>query len=379
MARKPVAEKTGVKRQGLIADRDALSKAIDRARASTAAKTTMPVLECVLLVSNGPRLDVTGTDLYVATRATISVETNGENVAVCASAKDLHGAVKAMPSGFVRLRAEENHLVVEAAEGKRSFKIRTLPADDYPKIAESSGVTGFSIPTEALLAAVTATLSGVSHDQTSPGKNSMLFDPQEDGCVLVSTDGHRLHTRALDARGVEKMAIPRSAVEQIRGVCEGEESIEISRQGGAVFFVTTAATFWAKLVDEASFPPWRQVMLARAKFDESRASVKSLAEAVKAISMMSSAKTGGVYFDFLADRIVLTSSNDEGRGEASDEVPAEKSGKTARIHLNAGYVLDALAGVGTEHVRIGVAGDLDPISFCDDEGDEFRAVVMPMR
>lgn len=380
MARKPVAEKTGERKQGLVADRDALARAIARARSSTDAKSTMPILANTLLTSSGPTLHVTATNLYVATMATVSVEPDGSDLSVCASAKDLYDAVKSMPSGFVRLRAEEKHLAVESVGGKRSFKIRTMPGEDFPQVARAKpDAKSFSVSTEALLSAIGVVLPAVSHDQTRPGVNSMLFEPTEDGCVLVATDGHRLHTRALDAKGGEKMAVPRTAVEQIKSVCEGEERVEVSRQGGAVFFVTPSATLWAKLVEESSFPPWKQVMPARSPASESRASTKQLAEAAKAIAMMSSDRTSGIYLDFLGDKIVLTASDGNGRGEASDEVPAEKSGKTGKVHLSAGYVLDALAGVSTEHVRIGIGGDLDPVSFCDDEGDEYRAIVMPMR
>jgi DNA polymerase-3 subunit beta len=109
----------------------------------------------------------------------------------------------------------------------------------------------------------------------------------------------------------------------------------------------------------------------------------ALADALKAVSVAASERTGGVKLTLSNGSMRITSESPES-GDGFDEIPVEFSGPNMSIGFNSKYFLDVLAAISDEEVAIGLSGELDPAvlrpagsSSATDR--QFLAVVMPMR
>ena len=104
----------------------------------------------------------------------------------------------------------------------------------------------------------------------------------------------------------------------------------------------------------------------------------ALAEALKAVSVAASERTGGVKLS-LTGRTMRLSTESPESGEGFDEVPIEYAGANMTIGFNAKYFLDVLSALDDDEIALGLGGELDPAVVRPTSPRQFLAVVMPMR
>src|SRR5262249_30236935 len=152
--------------------------------------------------------------------------------------------------------------------------------------------------------------------------------------------------------------------------------IQITQSGPSAFFQSTGTTFSVKLVD-AQFPPYAQVIPQNSE-KKLKAPRQALAEAMRAVSIAASERTGGVKLSLQKGTVRITTESPES-GDGFDEVPVEYAGAPITIGFNAKYFLDVLAALDDEEVMLGFSGELDPAVLRPSSEKQFLAVVMPMR
>jgi DNA polymerase-3 subunit beta len=222
---------------------------------------------------------------------------------------------------------------------------------------------------------------------------------------MVTTDGHRLSKMEVRVDGRQAsatMLIPLKAIQELRRLCdealaEGTKDqkpqIQITQSGSSAFFTTgNGTTFSVKLVD-AQFPPYAQV-IPQSSDKVVRAPRAQLADALRAVSIAASERTGGVKVSLQGATMRITSESPES-GDGFDEIAVEYAGPPITIGFNAKYFLDVLAALNDDEVQLGLSGELDPAvvrpgnaplgkggaasTEPDANGKSFLAVVMPMR
>ena len=206
---------------------------------------------------------------------------------------------------------------------------------------------------------------------------------------MVTTDGHRLsmmEQKVVGKQATATMLIPLKAILELRRLCdelnaEGSKDqkpeINITQSGSSAFFQGAGTTFSVKLVD-AQFPPYAQVIPQKSD-KKVRIPRIAFADALRAVSIAASERTGGVKLHIQPGHMKITTESPES-GDGADEVPVDYEGAPITIGFNAKYFLDVLGALDNEDdVEIGLSGELDPAVLRPGSGKAFLAVVMPMR
>jgi DNA polymerase-3 subunit beta len=368
-----------------------LLRLVTRMQGVAERKSTMPVLSNVLLAVDGPStLRVAATDLYLALVGRVTVDVSkGGNVAV--SAKDLLERVRMMPDGPVHVISQDNAATtIKAAGSARRYTLRGMPGDDFPPLpTPAEGSPSLALDVEVLQELVAKTHFSISTDETRAHLNSGLFEWDGDIVRMVTTDGHRLSKMEVKVSGRQAsatMLIPLKAIQELRRLCDeivaehgdagAKPQVQITQSGTSAFFTGGGMVFAVRLVD-AQFPPYSQVIpqqsekivrLPRAPF----------AEALRAVSVAASERTGGVKLSLTKGTMRITTESPES-GEGFDEVPIEYAGPNMTIGFNAKYFLDVLGALEDDEVQLGLGGELDPAVVRPVGARQFLAVVMPMR
>ncbi|MBX3204563.1 MAG: DNA polymerase III subunit beta [Labilithrix sp.] len=383
-----------------VAKKDLL-KIVSRMQGVAERKSTMPVLANVLLAADGNgALRLAATDLYLALMGRIPAEiAKGGSVAV--SAKDLFERVKMMPDGPVVIASQDNATTTIKASGTaRRYTLRGMPGDDFPPLPQpAEGSPTLALDVDVLSELIAKTHFSISTDETRAHLNSALFEWDGDVVRMVTTDGHRLSKVDVKVSGRQAsatMLIPLKAIQELRRLCEemladggtvgpdGERKkpeLLITQSGASAFFQGAGTTFSVKLVD-AQFPPYSQV-IPQGSERVVRAPRSALADALKAVSVAASERTGGVKLSLTKGSMRITSESPES-GDGYDEIPVEFAGPNMSIGFNAKYFLDVLAAITDEEVAIGLSGELDPAVLrpagaTTSSERQFLSVVMPMR
>jgi DNA polymerase-3 subunit beta len=378
-----------------VAKKDLL-RLVGRMQGVAERKSTMPVLSNVLLAVDGPNaLRLAATDLYLAIAGKMTAEVNkGGSIAV--PAKDLLERVKNMPDGPIHIATHENATTTLKASGSaRRYTLRGMPGDDFPPLpVPAEGAPTLALDVEVLQQLIAKTHFSISTDETRAHLNSALFEWDGDVVRMVTTDGHRLSKMEVQVSGRQAsatMLIPLKAIQELRRLCDealaeapvkdaskdaARPQLQITQSGSSAFFQSAGTTFSVKLVD-AQFPPYAQVIPQNSSL-KIRAPRAAFADALRAVSIAASERTGGVKLTLAKGTMRIASESPES-GDGFDEVPVDYAGAELTIGFNAKYFLDVLGALDEEEVVLGLSGELDPAVLRPGSDKQFLAVVMPMR
>lgn len=370
----------------VIAKKD-LERLVGRCQGVADKKSAMPVLANVLLNADGNTLRVAATDLYLS----VSGQTAAEVVSagsVAVPAKDLLDRVKAMPDGPIQVTAREGaQTVIKAVGSPRRYTLHGMPGSEFPQLPKPApDAPSLELPVTLLSRLMERTHFSISTDETRAHVNSALFEWAGHRVRMVTTDGHRLSKMEATLEGTSAtatMLIPKKAIEELRrlttGVDKDAPTVHITQSGPNAFFGIGGMTFSVKLVD-AQFPPYQQVIPNMS--DRSiRAPRAQLADALRAIKLAASDRTGGVKLTVTQRALRITSESPES-GNGFDEVPIDYDGPEVTIGFNAQYFLDVLASITDDEVVLGVSGELDPAVIrpaTESAAESYVSVIMPMR
>ena len=371
----------------LVAPKNSLLNLLRRCQGVADKKSTMPVLANVLLSTIDDKLFVAATDLYLAVTGSLEAEIKKPG-SIAIPARDMFERVKAMPDGPIQISVKDTAVTtIQAVGSARRYTLHGLPGHDFPslpKLGDDAATIELSVATIGQL--LRRTQFSISTDETRAHLNSALFECAGDTVRMVTTDGHRLSKMECKVEGLNAeatMLIPLKAVNEIRRlsdeVTQNRETtmIKISQTGPNAFFHLLGVEFSVKLID-AQFPPYDAVIPAVSDRAVSMPRVQ-LTEALKAVSLAASDRTGGVKLTVSDNTLRITSESPES-GNGFDEVSVVYDGPEVSVGFNAKYLLEVLGAIDDDEISLGLGKELDPAVVrpaCKD--DDYIAVVMPMR
>jgi len=316
------------------------------------------------------------------------VESGG---AIAIGARDLFERVKMMPEGQISIVTSGGAATtIRAVGASRRFTLHGIPGEEFPSLPQpDESVAPLTIPIATVSALIAGTYFSISTDETRLHLNSALFEWDGERVRMVTTDGHRLSK--MDAllpgkHASATMLIPLKGVLELKRLCDeasedksdsGNE-IRISQSGPNAFFQLAGFQFSVKLVD-AQFPPYQQVIPEHSE-QKVRASRAAVADALRAVSVAASDRTGGIKLTLAGGKMRFESENPDS-GEGFDEVNVDYSGPELTVGFNARYFLDVLNAVDAEEIELSVSGELDPavVRPATESTTSYLSVIMPMR
>ena len=383
--------------QVIVTKKD-FSRILDRCQGVADKKGTMPVLGNVLLEVVSPsQIRLAATDLFLAVSGVIPAEVDkGGSIAV--GARDLFERVRMMPEGQLSLSVTEGSaLSLRAVGTARRFTIHGLPGSEFPQLPKpDANAQQLLLPIGTLSSLIQSTQFSISTDDSRLALNSALIEQDNGRLRMVTTDGHRLtkaEAHLTNGSDPQTLLVPLKGIQQLKRICDDavaeatkadeagrtEPQLELRRTGPNAFFRTGTLEFSVKLVD-AQFPPYDQV-IPNASERVVRASRLAVADALKAVSVAASDRTGGVKLTLTSDTLRFETESPES-GEGFDEISIEYDGPEVTIGFNARYFLDIANAIPDDELLLGLGGELDPAVIRPanaSQAFDFLAVVMPMR
>lgn len=368
-----------------------LLRVLGRCQGVADKKSTMPVLGNVLLEASKNALGLSATDLVLAVRGEVDAEVKKPG-SVAVGAKDLFERVRMMPEGQLSLEVDEGStMIIRATSSARRYTIHGVPGEEFPNLPKADGKDWIELEASVMSRLISSTYFSISTDETRLHLSSALFELEDNRLRMVTTDGHRLskmEIRAPEVSGAGSMLIPLKGILELRRLCdeaisdqsgEGPPKIRLMKSGPNVYCQLAGFRFSVKLVD-AQFPPYQQVIPSQSA-SAVRAPRGALSDALKAVSIAASDRTGGVKLTLSSGALRVESESPEA-GEGFDELSVDYEGEGLTIGLNAKYFLDVLGAITDDEVILGLSGELDPavVRPGGEASDrDYLAVIMPMR
>ena len=341
---------------------------------------TLPILANVLVRKTGSSLQFTTSDLEIQIRTTAELDGDASNFSTTIGARKLIDILRTMPGDqVVSLESSASKVVLKG--GKSKFTLQTLPAEDFPLVQESASFGPvFSVPQKTLKDLMGQVAFAMAVHDIRYYLNGILFVAEGKQLSLVATDGHRLAfaSATLDVEVPrQEVILPRKTVlEMQRLLSDAEGAIEMQFANNQAKFSFGGMEFVSKLV-EGKFPDYNRVIPKNHKNIITLGRV-ALLSSLQRTAILTSEKFKGVRLNIDPGTLKVASNNAE-QEEAIDELDIDYSGDSIEIGFNVTYLIDALANMTQDMVRMELSDSNSSALLTIPDNATFKYVVMPMR
>lgn len=361
--------------------RDALLKPLQAVSGIVEKRHTLPILSNVLIRRAGKKLSFIATDLEIqVSTACDELDAEGQEVSFTVSARKLQDILRALPDGSdTTLDLQNNKLQVRA--GKSRFNLQTLPANDFPTLAEPGAlVAGMRLEQGRLRELISLVQYSMAQQDIRYYLNGLLLVVDDNLIKLVATDGHRLsYIAAENGQQQQKteVILPRKAVLELGKLLEtSDEPVEIEIYASQARFRFGSVELVTKLID-GKFPDYTRVIPTNY---QKRISLDRLVllQALQRAAILSNEKFRGVRWMLTPNSLRISCTNNE-QEEAQEELEVDYDGDALDVGFNINYLLDVLNNVHEGKVDCAFGDANSSMLLTAPERKEFKYVVMPMR
>jgi DNA polymerase III subunit beta len=364
----------------LKAIQDKVLSALQSVAGIVERRHTLPILANVLMRKTGSSLQLTTSDLEIQIRTTAELEGDMGDFTTTVGARKLIDILRTMPGDqTVSLESSATKLILKG--GKSKFTLQTLPAEDFPLVQDAANFGPmFSVPQKTLKDLLSQVSFAMAVHDIRYYLNGILFVAEGKQLSLVATDGHRLAfaSATLDVEvPKQEVILPRKTVIELqRLLSDAEGAIDMQFANNQAKFSFGGMEFVTKLV-EGKFPDYNRVIPKNHQNSVTLGRAALLAT-LQRTAILTSDKFKGVRLNLEPGTLRVASNNAE-QEEAVDELDIDYGGDRIEIGFNVTYLIDALANMSQDMVKLELSDGNSSALFTIPENATFKYVVMPMR
>lgn len=374
-------------------EQDALVTALAQAVQATESKSTIPILQNVLLRADAPGLQLTGTNLDVEVTVTAEATTNRHG-SVTAPMRDLYDIARKTPKGAelnLTYDASEAGARLKIRAGRSSYVLPTLPADDFPTMESISGGTTYTILPSDLARMIDKVRHSVCTDETRFFLNGAhLTHVSEEGSDflrMVAVNGPTMSLYDIPApEGSDKappVTIYRKTLPIIRQIIDIAQKT-ISKAGAEVtvssskFTLRAGNTYLTSKVVDGSFVDYARVIRHGDGDTIARLKAPELSAAIERAAIATRDKARSLKFVVNSDGLAIRARNNEG-GQAESFVDIEHTGSDTETGFNGALISDMASAVGEADMIIHLWSPADPARIHSAEDPGQLMIISPLR
>ena len=357
--------------------------AITNVTSAVPNRTTLPILGNFLLSTSDGKVKISATDLDIGVSTMVPANVAKQG-AVTVPARLLDSLVRELPETNIEIIAHDNRVEVKADKG--SYKLGGMPADEFPRLPESSPAKLIRIPGEDMINLIRRTRFAASRDDTRPVLTGILWQTSGDMMTMVATDGHRLAKMSVvnkKLKGLhDDVIVPPKGLELVEKLVSEDESREVGVLFGEknIIFDLGDTVISSRLI-EGPYPDYDQV-IPKGNDKKLRLNRPAFMSALKRVGLLSNSLTHQVKISLRKSSVELSAHNPDFAGEAKETLSAGYEGEEMELGYNAGYVLDILKQLEGEEVLFNLGSPLSAGIIADTvkkNGSDYFYLLMPLR
>jgi DNA polymerase III subunit beta len=365
----------------LSAERTTLLSELQLVTRAASTRSAIPALGGVLLnAENGSlRLAATDTEMALTSTTAASIDQPGS---VLLPARLLLDVVRVADGDTVTLEGEAG-AGASITSDRASFSVRTLPAQDFPRLPGLDADQTATLDAGVIAATVERVAKAASRDETRPVLTGILVSIEDQTLRMVATDSYRLSVKETSVAGLDdkfEANVPARALQELSRIIGDTkaETVSLSTRENQIVFGAGDVTLSSRLID-GQFPNYRQLLPETYEHDVTLGRQEFLS-VVRRVSLMAQ-RNAPLRLKFEQGSVTLSAQTPD-VGEASESLPVNYQGEELEIGFNPQFLQDGLESVLTDEVRLRLISSLRPGLIEEsgtDAGDGFLYLIMPVR
>ncbi|MDO4293420.1 MAG: DNA polymerase III subunit beta [Eubacteriales bacterium] len=341
------------------------------------AKTTMTILECILIDCSQGCIKLTANDMELGIETTVAGMIEEPGI-IALDAKIFLEIVRKLPDSDITLSADEKFQTVITCE-KAKFNIAAKSGDDFSYLPEIERNDSILISQFTLKEVIRQTIFSIADNDNNRLMTGELFEINGDELKVVSLDGHRISIRKIQLKNSyepKKVVIPGKTLNEISKILSGEtdKDVSIFFTPNHVLFEFDSTTVVSRLIEGEYF---RIDQMLSSDYE-----TKMVINKREFLSCIDRATLLVKEGDKKPIIINITDGSMELKinsaiGSMNEQIDIEKSGKDMMIGFNPRFLIDALRVIDDEQITVYLVNPKAPC-FIRNDDNSYIYLILPV-
>lgn len=356
-----------------------LEKGLGIVGRSVGTRTTLPVLNNILLKTEKGGLKLSATDLEIGISTWIGAKVDSEG-AITVPARLLVDYINTNNDKNISFETKDMTVRFESEHYKANIK--GIEASEFPLIPKVTKTAEIEVIAQNLEKAISKVIISAALDETRPVLAGIYIHGEGTKIKIVATDSYRLaeQTLNLESKLAEKVSfiVPqRTMAEVLRVLPQAKDKVKILPGDNQVEFIMGDTTVVSRLI-EGSFPDYTQIIPQGSKTKVS-VNASEFLNAIKMASFFARESANNIKLRLKSpDKIEVIASSPH-LGDNVSEVPGKVSGENLEIAFNAKFIIDVLQVISDPEIILELSSSASAGLLKSAKDPDYLYVIMPLR
>ena len=207
----------------IICSKNNLLKSVSISLKAVPSKTTMPILECILIDATTNQIKFTTNDMELGIETIVEGEIEEKGI-IALDAKIFYEIIRRLPDNNVTIKTDDKLTATITCE-KAKFTIPGKSGEDFAYLPIIEREESLTISQFTLKEMIRQTIFSIASNETNKLMTGELFEIKDNYLKIVSLDGHRIAIRRMELKkdySDRKVVVPGKTLNEVSKILSGE-------------------------------------------------------------------------------------------------------------------------------------------------------------
>ncbi|SFH81347.1 DNA polymerase-3 subunit beta [Pseudobutyrivibrio sp. OR37] len=354
-----------------------LVKGVNIVSKAVPTRTTMAILECILIDASSGEIKLTANDMEIGIETIVS-GTIHERGIIALDAKKFSEIVRKLPENEVTIETDTSFKTSITCE-KAKFDIIGKSGEDFSYIPVIQRNQPIVISQLTLRDIIRQTIFSVADNENNKLMTGELIEIKDNKLKVVALDGHRVSIRNVELKNPAndvKVVVPKKTLNEIIKIIDGgiDDEVNIFVTDNHIIFEFDQTTVVSRIIEGEFFKI--EQMLSADYETKVKINKREFFDCIdRATILVNEGDKKPIIVNAVDNTMSLSISSFI--GTLNEDIDIVKEGKDIMIGFNPKFVLDALKVIDDEEINLFMLNAKSPCFIKDDAGS-FIYIVLPV-
>ncbi len=361
----------------LVCSKSNLLNGVQIVSKAVPSKTTMSILECILINASQGEIKLTANDMELGIETKIEGEILEKGI-IALDAKIFLEIVRKLPDSDITIETDSSLKTIITCE-KSKFNIIGKSGEDFSYLPVIEKNDSIILSQFTLKEVVRQTIFSIADNDTNKLMTGELFEINEDQLKVVSLDGHRISIRNIKLKNSyasKKVVVPGKTLNEVSKILSGDtdKDIHIFFTDKHIVFEFESTTVVSRLIEGEYFKI--DQMLSNDYETKVKINKKELLNCIdRATLLVKEGDKKPIIISIVDNSMELKINSTV--GSMNEDIDITKQGKDLMIGFNPKFLIDALKVIDDEEVDLYFVNPKAPC-FIRDVEEKYIYLVLPV-
>lgn len=361
----------------LICSKSNLLNGVQTVSKAVPNKTTMSILECILIDATKGEIRLTANDMELGIETIIEGEITEKGI-IAIDAKIFLDIVRKLPDSNITVETDSNYKMTITCE-KAKFNIIGKSGEDFSYLPNIEKEECVVISQFTLKEVVRQTIFSIADNDNNKLMTGELFDINDNILKVVSLDGHRISIRKIELKNSYepiKVVVPGKTLNEVSKILPGDtdKDVNIFFTPKHIVFEFDRTTVVSRLIEGEYFRI--DQMLSSDYETKVKINKKEFLNCIdRATLLVKEGDKKPIIINITDESMELKINSIV--GSMNEDIDIEKQGKNLMIGFNPKFLIDALRVIDDEEIDIYLVNPKAPC-FIKDSEEKYIYLILPV-